>query len=155
MSRLLKTELFDHFLLSEAVITTAVTYRVDGRLNPSFFSKDDLDILGLNGLPAAPFSLLRGDCFEIIKGTRTPSYFKFVFLLSPENLKNTLTSVKSPFTEQDISGACLNLIFQNQALTCTTGVSYRVFSADRSFEAEWDKLVCRFFKGHGISCEIL
>ncbi len=155
MYQLLKTELFDHFLMPEAVITTAVTYHVDGHLNTSFYSEDELEILGLKNLSAAPFSLLRANCFELIKGKRTPSYFKFVFMLSPENLKNTLLSIKSPFTENDISGVYLNLHYQNQTLTCTTGISYQIFSTDRSFENEWDALVCRFLKNHGISYEIL
>ena len=83
------------------------------------------------------------------------SYFKFVFMLSPENLKNTLVHSGSSLSENDISGAYLNLHFKDQVLTCTTGVSYRVFSMDRSFENAWDELVCRFLKNHGICHEIL
>ncbi len=155
MAKLLKTDLFDHFLMPEAVITTAVTYRIDGHLNTSFYSTDELEILGLAGLSTAPFSLFRSTCFDLIKGKRTPSFFKFVFMLSPENLKNTLLCTGSSFSENDISGVYLNLHFKDQMLTCTTGVSCRIFSTDRSFETEWDELVCRFLKNHGISYEIL
>lgn len=155
MAKLLKTDLFDHFLMPEAVITTAFTYRIDGSLTPSFYSTDELSILGLQNLSTAPFSLFRPTCFDLIKGKRTPSYFKFVFMLSPDNLKNTILHSGSSFSENDISGAYLNLHFRDQVLTCTTGVSYRIFSMDRSFEAEWDELVCRFLKNHGISYEIL
>lgn len=155
MYQLLKTELFDHFLLPKAVITNSITYHLDGHLNTDFYSEDELDALGLKGLTIAPFSLLRSNCFELIKGKRTPSYFKFVFMLSPENLSNTLKQTHSNFTENDISGVYFNLHFQNQILTCTTGISYQIFSIDRSFESEWDNLVCKFLKNHGISYEIL
>ena len=155
MAKLLKTDLFDHFLMPEAVITTSVTCHIDGTLNTSFFTTDELDILGLNGLSTAPFSLFRSNCFDLIKGKHTPSYFKFVFMLSPENLKNTLVHSGSSLSENDISGAYLNLHFKDQVLTCTTGVSYRVFSMDRSFENAWDELICRFLKNHGICHEIL
>lgn len=155
MYQLLKTDLFDHFLMMEAVITSSVTYHLDGHLNTSFYSDEELEISGLSGLSVAPFSLLRDNCYELIKGKRTPSFFKFVFMLSPDNLKNTLAHMKSAFTENDISAVFLNLHFQNQVLTCTTGVSYKIFSPDRSLETEWDNLVCRFLKNHGISYEIL
>ena len=68
MAKLLKTDLFDHFLMPEAVITTSVTCHIDGTLNTSFFTTDELDILGLNGLSTAPFSLFRSNCFDLIKG---------------------------------------------------------------------------------------
>lgn len=155
MHRLLRTELFDHFLLSEAVITNSITYHLDGHLNPSFYSEDELELFDIKDLTYAPFSLLRGNCFELIKGKRTPSYFKFVFLLSPKNLEKTLAQTKSSFSPNDISGVYLNLHFKNGILTVTTGVSYRIFSMDRSFETEWDSYVCRFLKQQKIAYEML
>ena len=151
----LKAVLFDHFLMSEAVITNSITYHLDGHLNPSFYAKDELELLGIKDLSFAPFSLLRDKCFELIKGKRTPSYFKFVFLLSQENLERTLAQTKTSFSANDISGVSLNLHFKNSTLTATTGVSYRIFSMDHSFESEWDSYVCRFFKQHGIAYETL
>ena len=40
MAKLLKTDLFDHFLMPEAVITTSVTCHIDGTLNTSFFATE-------------------------------------------------------------------------------------------------------------------
>ena len=155
MHQLLKTDLFDHFLMSEAVITNSITYHLDGHLNPAFYSEDELDTLQINNLTFAPFCLLRNNCFELIKGKRTPSYFKFVFLLSPKNLENTLARTKSSFSVNDISGVYFNLHYQNRILTATTGVSYRIFSLDHSFENEWDSYICRFLKQHQIAYEML
>ena len=155
MAKLLKTDLFDHFLMPEAVITTSVTCHIDGTLNTSFFATDELDILGLNGLSTAPFSLFRPNCFDLIKGKRTPAYFKFVFLLSPENLIRTIAQSQTGFTASDISGCFLNLKFQNGELLLTTGVSYRIFSPDKSFEQEWDRMIKLFFKNHQIPFEEL
>ena len=42
MNLLLRSEIFDNFLLSEASVHTAVKYDIDGRLNESFFSKEEL-----------------------------------------------------------------------------------------------------------------
>ncbi|MEE1250040.1 MAG: DUF5721 family protein [Lachnospiraceae bacterium] len=155
MHQLLKTDLFDHFLVSEVVITNSITYHLDGHLNTSFYSEDELEKLDIKNLPFAPFSLVRNNCFELIKGKRTPTYFKFVFQLSPKNLENTLAKTKSSFSVNDISGVFFNLHFQNRILTATTGVSYRIFSLDHSFENEWDSYICRFLKQHQITYEML
>lgn len=155
MNQLLKTDTFDHFLLQEAVITSAASFVVDGHLNKNFYTSTELEELGLSGYTILPFSMLRGSCFDLIKGKRTPDSFKFIFLLSPPNLEKTLSSLHSPFTVQDITGVFLNLKYQNQLLTLTTGVSYAVFSPDKSLEREWDILVMRFLKQNDISFEEL
>lgn len=153
MNKLLCTDTFDHFLLQEAVIQGAVTYHIEGALHTDFYSTDELEALGLSGMGFLPFGSLRSQCFDLIKGKRTPSFFKFVFLLSPENLARTLEQTHSSFSPNDITGIFLNLKFQNGDLMLTTGISYRIFSTDKSLEHEWDQLVKRFLKNHEISYE--
>ena len=155
MNKLLRSETFDHFLLQEAVITGAAQYIIDGRINPEYFSEEELEDSKLTGYSILPFSMLRGNCFDLIKGRKTPTSFKFVFLLSPENQKKTLESLHTSFTEKDIRGFYLNLKFQNNTLTLTTGVSYQIFTMDKSLEEEWDKLVIRFLKQQEISFDEL
>jgi hypothetical protein len=155
MNTLLRTDTFDHFLLQEAVITTAATFVIDGHLTDGFYSTEELDGFGLTGCPLLPFSMLRGSCFDLIKGKKTPLSFRFVFELSPENLRKTLASVQSSYTPADLSGVFINLKYQNALLTLTTGISYRIFSTDRSLDAEWDALVKRFLSLHGIAYEAL
>ena len=72
-----------------------------------------------------------------------------------ENLEKTLASSGSSYTENDISGVFLNLKYQNQLLTLTTGISYNIFSTDKSLESNWDKLVCRFLYQNDIKFEEL
>ena len=102
-----------------------------------------------------PYGLLRSSCFNLIKGKKTPSYFKFSLLLSPENLKRTLSQTGSSFTENDISAVFLNIRFQNGELTVTTGISYRIFSTDKTLEHEWDTLLKRFLTKNQISFDEL
>ncbi len=155
MNTLLKSDTFDHFLLQEAVINSAASYVIDGHITKEFYTEEELEQLGISGYSILPFSLLKSNCFDLIKGKKTPSYFKFVFLLSPKNLEKTLSSVSTSYTPNDISGVYLNLKYQNQLLTLTTGISYRIFSTDKSLENEWDKLVLRFLNRHGIDFEEL
>lgn len=155
MNTFLKADTFDHFLLQEAVITSATTYIIDGHITKDFYTENELEELQLTGYPMLPFSMLRGNCFDLIKGQKAPAAFRFVFCLSPENLRKTLVAVSSSYTESDLSGVFFNLKFQNQMLTLTTGISYRIFSTDKSLDAEWDKLMKRFLSQHQISFEEL
>ena len=155
MNKLLRTEVFDHFLLQEAVITSGASYVIDGHITKGYYTDEEVETMGISGYKMLPFSMLRGNCFDLIKGKKTPNFFKFVFLLSPENLKKTLASSGSSYTENDISGVFLNLKYQNQLLTLTTGISYNIFSTDKSLESNWDKLVCRFLYQNDIKFEEL
>lgn len=155
MHKLLCTDLLDHFLLPEAAISTYINHTIDGHLNPDFFSPGDAQYEMLQQTKICPFSMLRPICFQLIKGNRTPLGFKFVFQLSPENQRRTIEKSGCNITSEDVAGMFLNLKFQNQKLTCTSGISYRVFSMDKSLEQEWDRLITIFFKNHKIPFEIL
>lgn len=155
MNKFLRSEIFDHFLLQEAVITSAASYVVDGRINKEFYSENELEELGIKDYAFLPYAMLRGNFFDLIKGKKTPSSFKFVLLLSPENLKRTLSSIGSSFSENDITGVFLNIRYQNQLLTMTTGISYNIFSVDKTLDNEWDRLVKQFLKQHEIAFEEL
>lgn len=155
MNKLLCGELFDNFLMQEAVIQGSITWSASGSLNTDFYSPEELEENGLSGLAFLPFGQVRPQCLSLIKGKRTPTYFKFVFLLSPINLARTLEQTKSSFTPGDISGMFVNLKFQQGRLLLTTGVSYRIFSTDKSLELEWDQLMKRFLKNHELTYEEL
>ena len=40
MNKLLRSEIFDHFLLQEGVITSAASYVIDGHINKGFYSTE-------------------------------------------------------------------------------------------------------------------
>ncbi len=150
MHLLLRTEIFDKFLLSQAVIHTAASFEIDGHINKSFYSEEDLEQQQLSGLGYLPYGRLRPVCFELIKGRRVPTYFKFVLMLSPENLRNTVLAAGSPVSPSDVSAVFMNLVYQNERLMLTTGVSYRTFVPDKSFEKEWDTFARRFLEKNEI-----
>ncbi|MEY8391688.1 hypothetical protein D3Z36_08285 [Lachnospiraceae bacterium] len=155
MHILLCTDTFDSFLLSEGSITTYMTFLLNGHSRPDFFSPEDTYYEQTVQEDYVPFSLVRPACFDLIKGKRTPSSFKFIFQLSQKNLERTLASVGRTLSAENISGMHLNLIYQNQKLTCTTGVSRHMFSPDKSLEHIWDEMVKQFLKNHKIPFEPL
>lgn len=152
-NQLLKGGMFDNFLLQEAVISQAFDYTIDGSIHPDYYSEDEQEQLRLSGLKYIPFSQVRPICLEMLKGKRKPGYFKFVFLLSPKNQASTIRHSGTGFQPEDVTGMFLNLIYKNGSLTCTTGVSYRIFSLDKTLEKEWDRMAAVFFKQHGIAVE--
>lgn len=154
MNQMLKSELFDHFLLSEASIHGAVSYHVDGRINREFFAADEFEELTADGSAYIPFSYFRPVCYELIRGKHTPVYFKFVFLLSPKNAEKTIASAECGLTTYDVSGMFLNLSFREGVMTLTTGISYRTFTADHTLDAAWDTLAARFLSKHGIAFDL-
>ncbi|WP_296118807.1 DUF5721 family protein [uncultured Eubacterium sp.] len=153
INKLLKDGMCDHFLLQEAVITQAATYNIDGSFHPDYYEPEERETLHLEGLSYLPFSLLRPNCLKLMQGKKKPLFFKFVFLLSPENQEKTLSRSGTAFSTEDISGMYLHFTYKNDALICTTGISYRLFSLDKSLEQEWDRLVSVFLRQHGIIAE--
>ena len=154
MNRLLKSELFDHFLLAEATIHGAISYNVDGHINQEFFEAEELAALTADGSKYLPFSHFRPICYELIRGKHTPLYMKFVFLLSPANEKKTIASADTVFSAEDVGGMFLNLTFRDGQMILTTGVSYRSFTMDRSLDNAWDTLAARFLNNHGIDFDV-
>ena len=153
MNKLLRSEVFDHFLLQEAVISTGATFQINGQVTKGFYSDEELQELHLTGCRFLPFSMLKTNCFDLIKGKKTPSAFRFVFLLSPSNMEKTIAAVGSSYKPSDITGMYINLKYQNQLLSLTTGIAYNVFSTDKTLESEWDKMVIKFLKQHEIAFE--
>ena len=150
MNKFLRSEVFDHFLVQEGIIHAAASYVIDGKLNDDFYTETERQEQGLSNDRFLPYSMLRANFFDLIKGKKAPSSFKVVLMLSHENLIHTLASIGSNYTENDITAICLNIHYQNQQLTLTTGISYRIFSIDKSLEHEWDRLVLHFLRQNEI-----
>jgi hypothetical protein len=68
-------------------------------------------------------------------------------------MEKTIQAVGSSFHATDVTGMYINLKYQNQLLSLTTGIAYNVFSTDKTLEIEWDKMVVKFLKQHEIAFE--
>lgn len=80
MSHLLIKDTFDNMLLSEAAIVTGNTYNINGSINRSFFSDDELASLASPSY--SQWSKIKPVCFSLIKGNKVPTSLKIIFLLS-------------------------------------------------------------------------
>ena len=166
MTRLLASEVFDCFLLEETVISTANTFTIDGRINREFFAGDSVEAAG-TALPAPgasraggaeefrPWGELRGLCFDLIKGKRTPLSFRFVLHLMPEKASALLTGESCDADPAQIKALVLNIRYDGAKTVLTTGVSLHAFLLSKEPDAIWDKALMKYLDSRGIEYEIL
>ena len=150
MNLLLRSEVFDNFLLKEAEIHGSVDFSIDGSLHKDFYTTEELEELHLSELSYQSYRQLRPICYELIRGKHAPSYFKFVLQLSPQNLQNTIQAAGVSISPTDIGAVYFNILFQNSTLLNTTGISYQTFVLDKAFEKEWDRFAGNFLTKNGV-----
>lgn len=151
MSHLLIKDTFDQFLLSEAVISTANTYTVNGSINKDFFSADELEDLGNSTYSA--WNTVKPFCFSLIKGNKVPVGMKIIFLLPDYLTDELLEKSQTEYNINNINGLFLNIKYANGAVTIVMGTSLNIFSLDKTLENTFDSYVRHFFEDAGISYE--
>lgn len=162
VNKLLLDNTFDQFLLSEAQISMASTYIIDGHINKDFYSETELNeqreqAIANNRIFSEKmqrFEQIKPLCLAIIKGKKTPSSFKFTFCLSPENTEKFLSMCDTTLTLHDIGNLTLNIKYDGISLTGTTSVSLNIFTMDKSIYTAWDNMIMKFFTASNISFEI-
>ncbi|MCM1190328.1 MAG: DUF5721 family protein [bacterium] len=165
MSRLLASDAFDGFLLEEAVIGAASTFTIDGRINRDFFADQTPDEAkapsgsqpGLHSLSEEfrPWSELRGLCYDLIKGKRTPLFFRFTMHLTPEKSASLLAEKNCDTDPSQIKALVLNIRYDGSKTILTTAVSYRTFVLTKEPEAIWDKALMQYLDAISVEYEIL
>lgn len=144
MNKLLLSDYFDAFYLSEAAFVTFSTFHIDGKLNTDYYSREELEEQQMTSQDCCIWKQVRPFCLDLIRGKHTPLKFKIVFRLSPANTEKLLKQADIPLTVKDIDGLFLNIHFQNGSLTCTTGTVLRIFTMDKTLDHVWDKMVQKF-----------
>ena len=152
---------FDQFLLSEAVIVTGNTYTIDGHLNSEFYTGDELDELRLqassNGRIFSEdmirWESAKGYCHDLIRGRKTPLMLKITFCLAPENIIKFMKGIDTAMTPSDISSLNVNIKYDGSTLTCTTAVSLKIFTMDRTVGKAYDDMFGRFLYVNGYEYE--
>lgn len=153
MSRLLTSDAFDCFLLEEAVISTANTFTIDGRINQDFF-------IGEEEVPSPtydfrPWSEIKGLCFDLIKGRHTPLFFRFVLHLMPEKTAALLEKEGCDTNPSEIKALVLTIRYDGSRAVLTTGTSFHSFVLSKEPDAIWDKALAKYLAGKGIEFEEL
>lgn len=151
MSSLLIQSIFDNFLISEADIHTFHQVHIDGKLNRDFYNSDELELLG--DRKYSLWSEIKPFVYSLVKGNKLPKAIKVVMLLSPVNTENVLKKSGLAFTPEEVNGLFLNIRYEKNVLTLTTGTSLKTFTLDKSLEHIWDSDLKLFLKHHEIPVE--
>ena len=151
-----REKVFDQFLLSDAVIMTGNTFTIDGHMNLSFYSPDDLETLKREALEKGRifsedmvrWESIKHFCFDCMRGSRLPLSFKINLCLSPENISRFLAGIDSVINPDQIGSLNVNIKYDGSTLTCTTALSLKIFTMDKSIEHAWDDMFERFLNAH-------
>lgn len=146
MKKLLMTETFDAFQLSEASIVTFAAFHIDGSFHADYFSTQEKDDFPVEKDSDVLWKRVRPFFFELTRGKNTPLSFRIVFRLAPHNVAKLLAQSGIPLTAGDVDGLFLNIRFDESGLNCISGTSLRIFSLDKSLEHAWDSMLEKFFR---------
>ncbi len=154
MYKLLAQDAFDEFLLEEATIRTANTFTIDGHMNKDFFLPEEHDSEALK-YDMRPWSEIKGLCFDLIKGKHTPLSFKFILHLKPEACARLLQDSQLDETLPQLKSLAVNIRYDGNIATLTTGVAYSSFILNKEADNLWDKEIQHFLSSGEIPFEIM
>ena len=148
MAGFLAGDCFDSFLLEEAFVEAAVTYHIDGHVNAAFFAQD-----GEDGCPGSfiPWKTVRSVAFDMIKGRRTPSRFKFVLHLMPEYIPGVMKGADPSLLPEQVSALVLTVSYDGSSIRLVTGTAFSSFVMDKTLDAQWDKTMRNFLSKKDIA----
>ncbi len=155
MEAFLTTDAFDVFLLEKAEITTYNSFSIDGRLSRQYYSREEWEDASTRPYDYSPWSSMRGLCFDLIKGKRTPSSMNIVLRLIPDYMNNILKEGNNNLSQDIISSFVINVRFDSCGLEIVTAVSYNSFSTDKSADELWDIKFQKFLGNKNIAFELL
>lgn len=153
MNGLLAGDLFDPFVLEEAAISTATTFTIDGRINRDFFTAEEWEDKTLHPYEFVPWNDMKSICFDLIKGIRTPSGFRFVFQLMPAQTNAILERGNASAAASYVKAFVLTVRFNGEGAVLCTGTSYHTFVPDKEPERLWDEACRQYLYKKGIACE--
>jgi len=94
-------------------------------------------------------------CFDLIKGKRTPIFFKFVLHLKPEIVGKLLATGNCSIPAEQIKALVLTIKYDGTQAILTTGSSYHTFIMSQEPDVIWDKALQQFLNKQEIAYELL
>ena len=133
MGQILRDDIFDAFEVRSIDISVATRINIDGLLEaePEEGKKPDF----------VTWEAIRPLVMGIIKAGQRPKYVKIVF---------SYKAAQACEIHANAAALFLNMAYENDTVTFTTGVSQREFALDKSLDANWDEWVRGFFAKVGL-----
>lgn len=141
LKELFEKEKYDSFYLYEARVKTKLDYYVNGRLNREYFDTEEQA-----DLPEyVEWKDIKQIVYSYIKGKRLPIGFKILLMFNRENILRLLEMNNLPVKTEDVSALFMNVVYEHEALSVTTGTSLKIFTMDKTLEHVWDDTVKKYY----------
>lgn len=155
MGKLLASDNFDVFMLEEAMISTYNTFSIDGHQNRDFYTTEEWENKEIRPYDFSMWKTIRPICFDLIKGTHTPTAFRFVLHLLPEYVAAILQKGNTSVTADQVKAFVLNIKYDGSTLTLVTGTAFHSFLMDKTPDQLWDVAIRQFLSKKEIGYEEL
>ena len=152
MGKLLAQTTFDFFLLKEMELSTFINFTINGQVNETFYTQEELEERKENAQNAL-WSEARSIAYTMIKGNKTPLALKIVFQLPRPLCDELVRESGGRLKSEEVGGLYLNVRFDKNELHLITGTAIKTFTLDKTLEQEWDLWVKRMLKDQGIFFE--
>lgn len=155
MNHLLVADTFENFLFAEATISTANTYQIDGHINKDFYSAEELSDPNCCPYDFTQWKDIKPFVFNLIKGKRTPLFFKIVLHLNPANVGKLLAAGGCSIPAEQIKALVLTIKYDGTHAVLTTGSAFNTFIMSKEPDEIWDKAMVQFLSRKEIPFERL
>lgn len=152
MQFLFQTDALDSYSFVSSELHTDMSYSLDGHINREFFTKEEQYDLGIEHAAYLPWHHAKEKIFSLIKGKKTPTTLKIILKASIEETESLLFATASSLHLNDVDGLFLNIIFQEGKLNVICGISYKIFTMDKTLESEFSDNIAALFKSYKITC---
>lgn len=132
---------YDSFYLYEARVKTKLDYYVNGKLNKDYFDSEQAEELP----EYIEWKDIKQTVYDYIKGTRLPIALKIILMFNRENVNRLLEMNHLPVNSEDVSALFLNVVYEHDTLSVTTGTSLKIFTLDKTLEQVWDDTVKKYY----------
>lgn len=153
MVKLFQGTIFDTYKFISGEVHTDITYQLDGHIHSSFFSEEEAEEFNFSQTAYLPWQKMKEKIFFLIKGKKTPSQLKLVLRLDEIQAQHLLAASGATLSTNEIDAMYVNILFQNNRLQIVCGVSYNIFTMEKSLETEFAQHIITIFKANGITSE--
>lgn len=133
---LLESTSFDTFLMQEVSVIRDSSLFLEGRIHPEYQAQQDP--VQTEGADFVPWHNVRMLLASYI-GKEFPLSFKFVLQAPAAYTQNLLKNAAFTGDPSTVKGLILTFRYEQEHLTCLTGISLTTFSMDKSIETLWDQ----------------
>lgn len=138
------SDIFDHFLLTEAIVQNNFTTHIDGKS-----TKPESDFSYM------PWKMIKSFCSTLIKGSTLPQSFRFVMHMAKDDVSTLLASSGLSYTPSDIESLSINIIYKDGQMSLISGLSMTSFYLSKDLPTYWDSFIEQFLIRQSIDFDYL